>query len=309
MTVTGSLDNEAITARLDEIAELLAAQDANPFRVRAYRVAAATIARLERPVADILRRKGITGFTSLPGIGTSLAHTIARLAESGRLELLERLRGAAGPVELLMTVPGVGAELAKRVHDRLGIEDLHELEIAAHDGRLATVPGFGRRRVRAVRESLAGRFRRDGKAVYPARRFTATGQPPVSELLDVDREYRKRAAAGRLPRITPRRFNPAHENWLPILHTHRGDRHYTALFSNTARAHELHRTHDWVVIYRDDDGDHGQWTVVTARAGPLKGRRIVRGREDECARAECRSAASEQDAFVARRRSGVTSAV
>lgn len=63
---------------------------------------------------------------------------------------------------------------------------------------------------------------------------------------------------------------------------HRGDRHYTALFSNTARAHEVQMTKDWVVIYRDDKGGDGRWTVVTSRFGPLKGRRIVRSREQKC---------------------------
>jgi DNA polymerase (family X) len=98
----------------------------------------------------------------------------------------------------------------------------------------------------------------------------------------VDREYRQKAATGQLVKIAPRRFNPAHRAWLPILHTERGARHYTALFSNTARAHTLGRTDDWVVIYWDEDG-HGerQCTVITAERGPLKGRRIVRGRESE----------------------------
>jgi len=59
--------------------------------------------------------------------------------------------------------------------------------------------------------------------------------------------------------------------------------HFTALFSNTARAHELNRTRDWVVIYfYDDDHDEGQHTVVTETSGRLKGRRVVRGREAEC---------------------------
>jgi hypothetical protein len=40
-------------------------------------------------------------------------------------------------------------------------------------------------------------------------------------------------------------------------------------------------THDWVVIYRDDRGGDGQWTIVTALFGDLKGRRVVRGREAE----------------------------
>jgi putative hydrolase len=104
----------------------------------------------------------------------------------------------------------------------------------------------------------------------------------VSVLLDVDREYRDKARADRLPRIAPKRFNPQGEMWLPILHTQRGPHEYTALFSNTARAHELGTTNDWVVIYRDDNDGSGQWTVVTARFGRLQGKRVVRGREVEC---------------------------
>src|SRR5690606_33853745 len=109
----------------------------------------------------------------------------------------------------------------------------------------------------------------------------AVDQPSVAELLDVDEEYRRKAAADTLIRIAPRRFNPTAAAWLPILHTTRGERHYTALYSNTARAHELGTTHDWVVIYRDDAKD-GRWTVITSQFSDLKGRRIVRGREAEC---------------------------
>ena len=56
-----------------------------------------------------------------------------------------------------------------------------------------------------------------------------------------------------------------------------------ALFSNTARAHELRKTHDWVVIYFHTDRlGEGQRTVVTETHGALTGWRVVRGREDEC---------------------------
>lgn len=106
----------------------------------------------------------------------------------------------------------------------------------------------------------------------------------AGELLDVDREYREGAASGALSRIAPRRFNAAGDAWLPILHTQRGDRHYTALFSNTARAHELGKTADWVVVYWDGGSGERQATVITAQQGPLRGHRIVRGREAECAR-------------------------
>lgn len=67
-----------------------------------------------------------------------------------------------------------------------------------------------------------------------------------------------------------------------MLHTIRGQRHYTALFSNTARAHEQQKTRDWVVLYYDGRDGEPRCTVVTSEFGRLKGRRILRGREDEC---------------------------
>jgi putative hydrolase len=107
----------------------------------------------------------------------------------------------------------------------------------------------------------------------------------VSEILDVDREYRQRVAEHSLRRIAPRRFNASGVAWLPILHTHRGPRHYTVLFSNTAQAHKLGKTQDWVVLYADGpDGEH-QYTVVTATRGRCAGYRVVRGRNAECDRA------------------------
>jgi hypothetical protein len=114
-------------------------------------------------------------------------------------------------------------------------------------------------------------------------RDAGTPEPPVTVLLDVDRQYRDAAAADRLPRIAPRRFNPSGDAWLPILHTERDHWQLTALFSNTARAHELGTTRDWVVVYfHTDTRGEGQRTVVTETRGVLAGRRVVRGREDEC---------------------------
>jgi putative hydrolase len=102
--------------------------------------------------------------------------------------------------------------------------------------------------------------------------------PSIAVLLDVDREYRERAAAGTLTTIAPRRFNPSGAAWLPVLHTERDGWHFTALFSNTALAHQLHRTHDWVVLYfYDDQHVEGQHTVVTETHGTLAGKRVVRG--------------------------------
>jgi putative hydrolase len=115
---------------------------------------------------------------------------------------------------------------------------------------------------------------------------TQPDQPTVALLLAVDEEYRRRAAADELTKVAPRRFNPQHKAWLPVMHTEREGWEFTVLFSNTARAHELDATHDWVVIYYRPEGKgqdaEGQNTVVTETRGRLVGKRVIRGREEEC---------------------------
>ena len=87
-----------------------------------------------------------------------------------------------------------------------------------------------------------------------------------------------------------------------MLHREKDGWSFTALYSNTARAHALGATRDWVVIYFERDGHEDQCTVVTERSGPLAGQRVVRGREAECAR----QAAEPGKAAGARRRSATS---
>lgn len=263
-----------------ECAELLRQQGANPFRINAYIRAAQTLEASPRDVRTVLYRQGIEGLVSMPFIGKGLAALIEEFARTGRLSRLDRLRGEAEPEALFQTVPGIGETLAHAIHEKLHIDTLEALELAAHDGRLASVPGIGTRRASAIRASLGTLLGRRVTGGYHTDQL-----PPVDMLLDVDREYRKKAGEGKLPTIAPRRFNPEQHAWLPILHTTRDGWHFTALFSNTARAHQLGRTHDWIVIYfYDDDHQEGQQTIVTETQGPMKGRRVVRGREAECRR-------------------------
>lgn len=276
-------DNAPIADRLREMAELLDAQGANPYRALAYRHAADTVARLGRSVREVFDREGARGLDALPTIGPGISAAIAEMLTTGRWRQLEFQRAHADPLALLRTVPGVGPELARRLHESLGIETLEDLEIAAHDGRLDSVPRLGARRAAAIRAALTQRLDQGRALRRNVPGATAAAEPPVEWLLDIDREYREKAQAGTLPKIAPRRFNPEGEAWLPVLHARHGDWQITALYSNTARAHELDRVHDWVVLYCEDK-DHGQrqYTVVTAARGALTGRRVVRGREDAC---------------------------
>ena len=272
--------NKRIAQQLLETADLLARRnDGNPHRIRAYRQAAEHLLRLPLPIQEIFREEGELGVRNALNVGERLAGAVREIILGGRFPLLERLRASGPHGTVLETVPGLGPVWVKHLQQDLGIATLEDLEAAAYDGRLEHASGMGAKRLAGIRDSLTARLDR----VRPTQVATSE-TPSVTELLDVDREYREAVAAGRLRMIAPRRFNPTHSAWLPILRTQRGERRYTALFSNTARAHQSGRTNDWVVIYEEGAGSSAQsCTIITSRRGPLAGHRIARGREDECA--------------------------
>jgi hypothetical protein len=280
VTPNDPAQNFVLAANLREYADLMEEQQADGFRVAAYRRAAEAIARLDRPAVEILSALGRDGLEALPGVGASIAAALVEMLVTGRWTQLERLRGELDPEGLFRTIPGIGPELASRIHDRLEIETLEALEVAAHDGRLAELPGIGERRAELIRAILAERLGRRRLM----RRPIPQARPAVSLLLEIDTAYRDAAQRNTLRRIAPKRFNPEGKAWLPVLHLARGGWDFTALFSNTGLAHQLNRIGDWVVIYfHSGSAPEDRCTVVTeTRRGPLQGRRVVRGREEEC---------------------------
>ncbi len=292
---THTVTNQDIAHLLEQVATLLERQNANPFRVRAYRNGAASVRAAQAPLADTIQQGGTKALEVLPGIGEGLAATIAEYVRTQRSRVLERLQGELAPTDLFIQVPGIGQELAGRIVEQLGIETLEALERAAHNGQLAKVEGFGPRRIAAVRASLGSmlsqstRQRSRRRVSAPSHASTPQpAQPTVALLLDIDAEYQHRAAADDLNKIAPRRFNPNQEAWLPVMHSERDGWEFTVMFSNTARAHELNMTDDWVVIYYRPEGKgqdaESQNTVVTETRSLLTGKRVVRSREDECER-------------------------
>ena len=268
------LSNDEIADTLDHVADLLEVEDANAFRVRSYRGAAQTVRDLEEPVAEMLEHEGERVLKGLPGIGDKLAGSIRELATTGRLGLAEQLESEVWPGKLLMEVPGIGESLARRIHDELGISTLEELEVAAYDGRLERVEGIGPDRAEGVRIALSGMLsqssRRKLRQAVGREAPSRQERPSVDLLLEIDEEYRRKAARDQLKKIAPKRFNPQGREWLPIMRVKREDWDFTVLFSNTELAHRTGKTHDWVVIYFERQGEQRQSTVVTAERGPWR---------------------------------------
>ncbi len=283
--VSRSVTNGAIAEILQRIADALQAAEENPFRVGSYRKAAAAIGAKRKPLAPSVRTKGAQALNGIPGIGEKIAGVIEEFVKKGRVRMLEELEREIPPEKLFTRIPGITPGIAKRLKEELHLRTVEDLQRAAARGKLADIKGVGKERAESILTNIGQIARpRKGRRVQPHSHQPGAGATlPVGVILDVDAEYRGKAAGGRLKMIAPKKLNPEGKKWLPILSTERDGWKFTVMYSNTARAHELGKTNDWVVVYFSKTGTEEQCTVVTEQRGPLKGKRVIRGREKECA--------------------------
>lgn len=167
--------NSDIAARFEEIAELLELQQANPFRIRAYRNAARTLAAWPEEMADWAAQGRDSD--DLPGVGADLAGKIAEILERGTCAQLERLRASfpRGITDLLH-IPGLGPKRVHVLYHELGIRTPAQLLSAAREGRIREVPGFGAASERRILEAARGHLERD-------RRWPIAKVAPIAEAL------------------------------------------------------------------------------------------------------------------------------
>ena len=137
------MQNPDIARLFDEVADLLEIQDANPFRVRAYRNAARTIRDFPEPIADLVRA-GTKDLTDIAGIGDDLAEKITDIVTTGELPLRKQLASKlpAGLLDLLR-IPGLGPKRVKLLYKKLKVKSAADLAAALDKGRIQKLKGFG----------------------------------------------------------------------------------------------------------------------------------------------------------------------
>src|SRR2546422_4935585 len=148
------MQNPDIARLFDEVADLLEIQDANPFRVRAYRNAARTIRDFPESLADLVR-SGTKDLTEIPGIGEDLAEKIAEIVGTGALKLHRQLAAKlpAGLLDLLR-IPGLGPKRVKLLHKKLKVKSGADLAKALDAGRVRKLKGFGAKMEEKIRAGL-----------------------------------------------------------------------------------------------------------------------------------------------------------
>ena len=132
--------NQQLAALLRSMAELLSAQRANPYRVRAYRRAADSILALEEDITVVGQRHGLE---DIEGIGKDLAVKIQEFLETGTIRTYEELKTPL-PCEIKswVSLPGLSESLVTYLYFRLGLRTLNDLEQLVRSHLLRTMPGF-----------------------------------------------------------------------------------------------------------------------------------------------------------------------
>ena len=173
------MDNLAIARVLAEIGDLLEIKNENPFKIRAYRNAAETIAHHPDRVADLPPADRLR----LPGIGKDLAAKIGELIDTRAITYHQALLEEFPPTILdLLHLQGVGPKTVALLYHQLGIRSLDDLESAARDGRIRSLKGMGARKEALIIRAIGERVRVAGRRLIGEAHDTAAAL--VSALRD-----------------------------------------------------------------------------------------------------------------------------
>ena len=146
------LSNAQIADRLAGLAQLLSTQKENPYKVKAYRRAAAKIRSLSESLDELVREDA--DLTCFPGIGDAIASAIREIVLTGTLRKLDMLRGQSTPeVATLADYPRLDPKRVLRIYKKLKISSIGELRENLESGAIEAA--LGQRMAQHVRQGLS----------------------------------------------------------------------------------------------------------------------------------------------------------
>lgn len=135
---------------LEMIAIYMELKGENPFKVSAFRKAAAALEADDRSLNEI------DEFTSITGIGKGTAAVMEEYIKEGSSKVLNELKEEvpAGLIPLLQ-LPGLGGKKIAKLYKELGVTDASSLKEACEAGKVQTLAGFGKKTEEKILSALA----------------------------------------------------------------------------------------------------------------------------------------------------------
>lgn len=191
------MENLDVARTLEEVADLLEIQGANPFRVRAYRNAVRTVESLTRPLTEMVEAG--EDLTELQGVGKQVDAHIRELLQTSQLTVLDDItKEIPRTLVQLVKLDGVGPKKAKKLFDELGVESVEGLEAEIEKGAVEELSGFGKKSVEKIAAAIEeyrnnrGRFlRAEAEELIRGLLVHMEDAPDVTRL-EVAGSYRRR---------------------------------------------------------------------------------------------------------------------
>ena len=174
------MDRDTVVEAFEEIAELLALLGENPFKIRSYENAARALSQWNGPMNELVQPGRVN---QIKGIGSALKLKIKELADTGRLDYLEKLRDSLPEgLTTLLELPGLGPKKVRKIHLELGICSLEELEQACKEEKISQLAGFGKKFQDKLLDGIA--FRRRHASLHLMPEALALGETLLQDLRD-----------------------------------------------------------------------------------------------------------------------------
>lgn len=146
------MNKEKVADLLEDVALLLELKGENPFKIRAYQMAAGTVKNMEEDIAAVIADGRLE---QIKGIGKAIAATITEYIGTGRSAYHEELKASIPPVIFeLISIPGLGPKKAIILQEKLDIGSIGELEYACRENRLIDLPGFGEKTQQKILQGI-----------------------------------------------------------------------------------------------------------------------------------------------------------
>ncbi len=160
------MDKNQVASLLEHVATLLTLkEDSNPFEARAYENAARTISALDGDIEQLTREGKLKG---LPGLGSTIIKRIEEVVNTGRMALYDELITTTPQVKLdMMRIQGLGPKRINALYNQLHINSITDLEIACKEGKVAPLPGFGKKTQDKILQGIAMLVQHAGRFLYP----------------------------------------------------------------------------------------------------------------------------------------------
>lgn len=171
--------NAELARILRSIAAYLEMKEENVFKIRAYENAANSIESMAEDIGDVYKKGGLAALEKIPGVGKAIAEKIEEFIKTGKIGYHQKLKKQIPvDIEQLSAVEGMGPKKMLFLYKKLKIKNMKDLERAAKQGKIHSLPGFGEKTEKNILKSI-------GFAKKTSGRFTLGDVLPIAKEIEV----------------------------------------------------------------------------------------------------------------------------